>query len=251
MAIQAEFFKLISLCWESQLVAYHSFSKPTNYNHPHQLSILHVAAQQGIPAIVQHVFHSYDQNNTAKEFAHYTNTSHLTVLKYGKGESDKEVIALPSEQSGDKSRNENGHETAVEPLPAIDGADSNSKDGRMLLLQTTERAQEAVARSALTMNNGTKPNTLQQTSSMTYSSEAIKLIPLLLEKDTYNNQANNDGRTLLHLASENSYVDVVKLLLAYKMHPLLVISGASKITVDIDHITALHYTVLSMSEEMA
>lgn len=85
---------------------------------------------------MQHVFYLYNQNNIAKEFTHYTNTSHSIMLKCRKGESDEEGITLFNEQLGDKLKNKNGHKTVVEPLPAINGANSSLKDGnsRVLLL---------------------------------------------------------------------------------------------------------------------
>ncbi|KAM3563054.1 hypothetical protein ARSEF4850_002521 [Beauveria asiatica] len=83
------------------------------------------------------------------------------------------------------------------------------------------------------------------------SSGTAELAALLPEKDDNDTWANNEGRTPLHWASENGHVGVVKLFLAYKTHPLSVISGASKITADVDRMTALHYTVSNTSEEMA
>ncbi|OAA33893.1 pfs domain-containing protein [Beauveria brongniartii RCEF 3172] len=253
MASQAEFFKIISPCRESWLAAYHGFGKSRYDKPPPQLSVLHVAARWGIPAIVQHVFHSYDQHNTAKGFAHLTDASHATELGCGKGESGREVMALLFEQPGDEIRNEKGLETVVEPLPAIDGVESNSKDGngRVPLSWATERGQEAIAKAALTVNDVNETITLQLASSITCSSGTAELAALLPEKDANDTWANNEGRTPLHWASENGHVEVVKLFLAYKTHPLSVISGASKITADVDHMTALHYTVSNTSEEMA
>ncbi|KAJ3499726.1 hypothetical protein NLG97_g98 [Lecanicillium saksenae] len=253
MATQAEFFQIISPCRESWLAAYHGFSESSHDASSHQLSVLHVAARWGIPAIMQHVFDSYDQHNTAKKFARLSDAPHATELDCQKSESDDEVMALPSEQAGDEIRNEKGHGTVFEPLPAIDGADSNSKDGngRVPQLWTTERGREAVARPVLTTIDGNETSTIQQASRMTCSSDATESAPLLPEKDAYDKWANSEGRTPLHWASENGHVDVVKLLLAFKTHLLSVISGASKITADIDHMTALHYTVPNTSKEMA
>ncbi|TQV89980.1 vegetative incompatibility protein HET-E-1 [Cordyceps javanica] len=252
MAAQAEFFQIISPCRESWLAAYHDFGKSSYDASSHQLSVLHIAARWGIPAIVQHVSDSYDQHTTARKFAHLSDGAHATELECGIGQSGQEVMALPGEQPGDEIRNENGYETVV-PLPGIDGGEYNSKDGngRVPLFGTTERRKEAVVRPALTVNDGNETSTLQLASSMSRSGGATELAPLLPEKDANNAWVNNRGRSPLHCAAENGHVEMVKLLLSYKAHPLSVINGASKITADIDYMTVLHDTVSNTSEEMA
>lgn len=86
---------------------------------------------------------------------------------------------------------------------------------------------------------------------MTCSGGAFKIASLLPEKDANNTWVDNKGRTLLHCALENGHVEMVKLLLLYKAHLLSIISKASKITADINYMTALHNTVLNTSEGMA
>ncbi|KAM3501021.1 hypothetical protein MY10362_005905 [Beauveria mimosiformis] len=149
MAPQAEFFKIISPCRESWLAAYRDLDKFKYDKLPQHFSVLHLAARWGISAIVEHVFFTYDQYDTAE------GSIHLTDVSYD------------------------------EPLEP-----------------------------AATTNWG-------------------------------------KGRSPLHWASENGHVEVVKLFLEHKTHPLSVISGATKLTADIDHMTALHYTVSNASEEMA
>lgn len=242
MDSQAEFFKIISPCRESWLAAYHGFDRPNYDKPPHQLSVLHVAARWGIPAIVKHVFHSYNQHDTAKGFAHLTDATLDTHLECEKKGSGNDVMALLCEQRGDEIGNTNGHDTTVEPLLAIDSMDANSKDENLApLSRITEHGKGAVVKLALAVND------VNEISSSIRTADPAALFP---QKKANAMVADNEGKTPLHWASENGHGEVVKLLLEYKTHPLSVISGASKITTDIDHMTALHYTVQNKSEEM-
>lgn len=162
-------------------------------------------------------------------------------------------LHLIGAERGDEPTITDGHETVVEPLLAIDGVAVNSREsnGQAPLSWAAERGQEAVVKLPLTVKDVNETSSLQPAASIACSSGTADLTALFPEKKANHTVRDKEGRTPLHWASENGHVEVVKLLLEYRTHPLSVLSGATKMTEDIDHMTALHYTVSNTSGEMA
>ncbi|KAM3464614.1 hypothetical protein MY5147_009463 [Beauveria neobassiana] len=91
----AEFFEVISACRETWLTPYrHRQLEKFGFNEPpHQYSILHVAAQWGIPAIVEHVYSS-NGNDEAAELTHLTDASHQIPLEYAVASGYPAVVRI-------------------------------------------------------------------------------------------------------------------------------------------------------------